>query len=629
MTRVEFVTARLALAAVLAVQATAVVAQAAAPASAPAARRPAAAPARAPMPAPAMAAPAAPVAPAPLPARAAAPACSEVGEVLQIYQLAVGKTSRYRPPSAVLRMVLDEGATGSGVPGGDEPDGPRNAAASGGLVTMAARAPTNSQSVAARPGVGDIAVRLLSPTDIYLTGRKIGATNVVMVHAGGACTMLNVQVGMDPSGLQNAIESLLPDEKAKVPEGEGVKVSAAFDSLVLKGMVSDTEVLLRVTDLANAYLRGGETQGNSGAAAANPRIVNMLTVGAPQQVMLEVKVAEVSKNLLDQFGIDFSRAYVPGDGAMVRFLSGIFGGAAGAIGQISRTGPNGVPFSSVDAVVGGQVAGIGGAVGGNVILTPQGYVTQYGTVPGRGVTNSVLNMQKNDGLVKVLAEPTVMAISGQTGSFLAGGKIFIPVAQSNDVGGRTVTLEEKEFGVSVKFTPTVLGNGRINLKVRPEVSELNAGGVTISGVGGSAVLPSFTSRKAETTVQLMDGQSFVIGGLVKNNTTTNIKAFPFLGELPVIGVLFRSTEFQTDRSELVFVITPRLVKPLPANYRLPTDNYVPPTRKELIYEGKAEGQRAAEPTTSLTPPAASTAAPARLPPAPPGGGFDTQTPEKK
>jgi pilus assembly protein CpaC len=554
------------------------------------------------------------------------PACNDVREDPQPYALAVGKTTRYRPASAVVRMVLDDQTSESGVPGALSPAAPAGGTAAPGggsstVVGLTARAPTNSQSVGARPGVGEIAVRLLSPTDIYLTGKRIGAANVVMVHAGGSCTLLNVVVGMDPSGLQAAIDQLLPEERERVPEAERVKVSAAFDSLVLKGTVSDSEALVRVTDLANAYLRGGETNGNSGAAAANPRIVNMLTVGAPQQVMLEVKVAEVSKNLLDQFGIDFSRAYVPGDGSMVRFLSGILGGGPGILGQISRTGPNGVPFSSVDAVVGGQVAGIGGAVGGNVILTPQGYVTQYGTVPGRGVTNGVLNMQKNDGLVKVLAEPSVMAISGQTGSFLAGGKIFIPVAQSNDLGGRTVTLEEKEFGVSVKFTPTVLGNGRIHLKVRPEVSELNAGGVTITGVGGSAVLPSFTSRKAETTVQLMDGQSFVIGGLVKNNTTTNIKAFPFLGELPVIGLLFRSTEFQTDRSELVFVITPRLVKPLPADYRLPTDNYVPPTRRELIFEGKAEGQRPAEP--------APTAAPVAVPPPPAGGGFDTRGQEKK
>ena len=174
---------------------------------------------------------------------------------------------------------------------------------------------------------------------------------------------------------------------------------------------------------------------------------------------------------------------------------------------------------------------------------------------------------------------------------------------------RSVTLEEKEFGVSVGFLPTVLDGGRINLEVASEVSELNREGVGINapGIAGLAVLPSFTSRRAKTTVQLMDGQSFAIGGLIKNNTTANIKAFPFLGELPVVGALFRSTEFQTDKSELVFVITPRLVKPLPPNYALPTDNYVPPTRTDVIVHGKLEGRRPDAPPAA---PAAAGSAPA-------------------
>ena len=571
-----------------------------------------------------------------------APSCSEVGEDPQLYHVAVGKTARYKPKLPVARMVLDDQASGSGIPGATDPGAAQGAAPAGGSssganVSMTTTRPrANSQSVGARPGVGDVSVRLLSPTDVYITGKSIGASNVVMLHAGGACTFLNVVVGMDTTGLQNAIDTLLKDEQALVRAEERVTVTAAFDSLVLKGTVSETEALTRVTDLANAYLRGGETNGNSGAAAGNPRIVNMLSVGAPQQVMLEVKVAEVSKRLLDQFGIDFSRAYVPGDGSVMRFLAGVFGGSVGLVGQISGTGPNGVPFSSVDAVVGGTVP-VPGIEGGNVTRTPQGYETTFGTVPGRGVTNGVLNMQKTDGLVRVLAEPTVMAISGQTGSFLACGTIFIPVAQSAGagvgVGNAVVTLEEKDFGISVKFTPTVLGNGRINLKVRNEVSEINPSGVSLRGLSGSAILPSLISRKAETTVQLMDGQSFAIGGLIKNNNITSIKAFPFLGELPVIGALFRSTEFQTDRSELVFVITPHLVKPLPANYRLPTDNYVPPTRQELIWEGRTEGRAPADPAAApvaapaVTLPAADGAA--TVPAAPAGGGFDTQTPEKK
>ena len=540
---------------------------------------------------------------APAPARAVPPSiaglCSRVN-IAPLVHIPVGKSTVLRPASPVTRILLGN---------------PENARAARPAENPDAKKDDGSKAPALdiRPGVADVDVLLLAPTEVYLLGKTIGSTNVVMLDRAGTCTAFDVVVGMDTTALQAVIAQLLPGEKE-------IRVTPAFDSIVLSGVVSDTEALSRTIDLANAYVRTG-----AGDSQRNPRIVNMLEVGAPQQVMLEVKVAEISKALLDKFGIDFARAYVPGDSSMMRFLSGIFGGAAGAIGQISGTGGNGVPFSSVDTVVGGTVP-LPGVSGGNVTVTYDAttgrptYTTSYGTVPGRGVTNGVLNMQKTDGLVKILAEPTVMAISGQTGSFLAGGKIFIPVSQeSSNGGGRTVTLEEKEFGVSVKFTPTVLGNGRINLRVRPEVSELNVAGVQISAGGVNAVLPSFTSRKAETTVQLMDGQSFAIGGLIKNNTTTNIKAFPFIGELPVVGALFRSTEFQTDRSELVFVITPRLVKPLPANFRLPTDGYVPPTRSELILGGKLEGQRNDDAAAGA---AAGAGTPAVAPPA--QGGFDKE-----
>jgi pilus assembly protein CpaC len=525
--------------------------------------------------------------------------CGRV-DIAPLVQIPVGKSTVIKPLKPIATILLGN---------------PENARAARPGTVTAEKKEEKGDSPAAnlRPGVADVDVLLLGPREIYLLGKTIGSTNVVMLDREGGCTAFDVVVGMDTTALQQAIDQLLPDEKS-------VRVSHAFDSVVLSGVVSDSEALMRVVDLANAYV------GAAPGAAKNPRIVNMLQVGAPQQVMLEVKVAEIAKSLLDSFGIDFSRAYVPGDGSMVRFLSGIFGGTSAIAGQISGTGPRGVPYSSVDTVIGGSVNGVGsnGLAGsalttGNVTsaIDQNGrivYTTTYGTVPGRGVSNVNLNMQKNDGLVKVLAEPSVMAISGQTGSFLAGGKIFIPIAQTDNAGGRTISLEEKEFGVSVRFTPTVLGGGRINLRVRPEVSELNGTGVTIAGAGISTVLPSFTSRKAETTVQLMDGQSFAIGGLIKNNTTTNIKAFPFLGELPIIGVLFRSTEFQTDKSELVFVITPRLVKPLPADYRLPTDNYTPPSRTDLILHGRVEGDRPAE-----------GAAPVR---SPAQGGFDPGTERK-
>ena len=548
-----FTVARIAIAVGLAVQACGAAAQAPAHRGKPAQR-----------------AASAPAAPAP---QSSAVPCNRV-EIAPAVNVPVGKSTVIKPATPVARILLGNPENARAARPAEKPEQKKDES-------------VKAEPAAMRPGVADVDVLLLGSSEIYLLGKSIGTTNVVMVDRSGTCTAFDVVVGMDTGALQATIQQLLPAER-------GVKVSSAFDSVVLSGSVSDSEALVRVTDLANAYVRGADGAGgaNGSSAGRNARIVNMLEVGAPQQVMLEVKVAEVSKSLLDTFGIDFTRAYAAGDGSMIRFLSGIFGGTAGVVNQVSGTTGALIGGGSASSTSNGLGTSFSAAPVGNVNL---GSNPQIPLVAGKNTTTITANMQKTDGLVKVLAEPTVMAISGQTGSFLAGGKIFIPVSTTDSGGGRTVTLEEKEFGVSVKFTPTVLGGGRINLRVRPEVSELNSTGVTITGVGVSAVLPSFTSRKAETTVQLMDGQSFAIGGLIKNNTTTNIKAFPFLGEVPVLGSLFRSTEFQTDRSELVFVITPRLVKPLPPDYRLPTDAYVPPTRKELILDGRTEG--AAQPST--------------------------------
>lgn len=523
--------------------------------------------------------------------------CGRV-EIAPVVQVSVGKSTVLRPASPITRVLLGDPTGSRGArPVEAKGKGDDDAGGGGGEDKL-------------RPGVAEVDVLLLSPTEVYLLGKSIGSTNVVLLDREGRCTAFDVVVNMDTAALQTVIGQLLPEES-------GVRVASAYDSVVLMGVVSDSGAVARVMDLANAYVRGSGGGAGASVMGANPRIVNMLSTGAPQQVMLEVKVAEVSKALLDRFGINFSRAYVAADGSMLRFLSGIFGGAAGAIGQISDTGAKGVPLSSVDAVVGGTVP-IPGTSGGNVTVDASGvHTTEFGTVPGRGVTNATINAQKTDGLVKILAEPTVMAISGQKGSFNAGGKIFIPVAQDSGTGGRTITLEEKEFGVSVAFLPTVLDGGRINLDVAAEVSELNREGVGISapGVNGLAILPSFTSRRASTTVQLVDGQSFAIGGLIRNNNSANIRAFPILGELPIIGALFRSTEFQTDKSELVFVITPRLVKPLPPDYALPTDNYVPPTRSDVHLHGRLEGRspQAGAPSEAAVPADAA-----------PAGGFEVK-----
>jgi pilus assembly protein CpaC len=406
-------------------------------------------------------------------------------------------------------------------------------------------------SPAARVAVGDSHVAdviLINPRELYVLGRAVGTTNLILWQKNGDTMVADLTVSLDTVALQDGIDKLTGAKGM-------VKVSAAADSLILAGNVPDVVMADRVLSMANAYLsrnraaataagaQAVQAQNNSGSSelVISPKIINMMTIAAPQQVMLEVKVAEVSKSLVDQLGASLGVSHTIGNWTYT-LLSNLLTGNPSLADAFNRRNGN---FLTIDA-------------------------------------------QKRDGLVKMLAEPNLMAISGQEASFLAGGKIFIPVKTGNN---GEISLEEKEFGVSVKFLPTVLEGGRINLKVAPEVSDLNRQGVGISATGSSttAILPSFTTRRASTTVQLFDGQSFAIGGLIKNNVTANINAFPLLGEVPVLGALFRSSDFQTDRSELVFIVTPHLVKPLPADYKLPTDPYIEPSRSEFFLGGKMEG----------------------------------------
>lgn len=408
------------------------------------------------------------------------------------------------------------------------------------------------EAVQAR-SVGNPAVlqaMLVAPDTLYVVGVDIGSSNMIVQGRSGMCNVVEVVVGIDPTALQQALAALLPDQK-------NIQVSAAGDTLVLSGTVDDAPTVARVLELAAAFVRrpaqaleGARREGadsnaatqtaNASAAQASTRIVNFLNVGAPQQVMLEVKIAEVSKSLLEKLEAN---------------LALNFGGGSWA-GALNTSFVSGTLKSLLNI---GRASGNHGGIAAD----------------------------KQDALVRMLAEPTVMAISGQEGSFLAGGRIFVPVAQDNN----KVTLEEKEFGVGLRFTPTVLAGGRINLRVAPEVSEISREGIgiTAAGFSGAAILPLFTTRRAATTVELFDGQSFAIGGLIKNSQTNSIHGLPILGELPVLGALFRSTDFQQDRTELLFVVTPHLVQPLPANYKLPTDSVTPPSRARLFLGGQLEG----------------------------------------
>lgn len=407
--------------------------------------------------------------------------------------------------------------------------------------------------------VADVDINLLSPTEMFVLGKKSGSMNVVLQSADGRCTVKDLIVTLDPNTLQAKLAELLPDEK-------DIKVRGAENALVLSGKVSDAIKLDEVMSLATSYGDG-------------KKVVNMLRVSTPQQVMLEVKIAEVSKTLLDKFGLDFSRLTTSADGLTSQIVSGIIGGGAGALGRFTDNLAPGYVTGLANSGVAGSVGSATATLGD----PKYGFPTKNATLVG-------IDAQKKDGFVRVLAEPNIMAISGQQASFLSGGKIFIPVAQNNNGGGTTITLEEKEFGVGLKFMPTVLDGSRVNLKLVSEVSELSQTGSPFTTFNGfTAVLPSMSTRRVDTTVQLSDGQSFAVAGLIKNNMTETLSRFPGLGEVPILGALFRSTEFQNDQTELMFIVTPRMVKPLPPNAALPTDNHVPPSRADVLFMGKAEG----------------------------------------
>jgi pilus assembly protein CpaC len=414
------------------------------------------------------------------------------------------------------------------------------------------------------PQVAD--VTLISNRELYLIGKTFGSTNVMLWHQGGGTTVLDMVVQIDTASLQEQMRLLLPTEKR-------IEVKSASESIVLSGSASSALRVTEAMDIAEGFIRAysrslnlpnaantladAVAQGGRNAAGAappvaaggarglvgQPKVINLLKIDQPMQVMIDVKIAEVARTVIDKLGASVNGSRSNGD---IKWS---------LISSLSSLSSSGIGLSRQD---------------------------------GRGFS---LDAQKQDGVVKILAEPSLVAISGQEASFLAGGKIFIPVAQENRNGGTTITLQEKEYGVSLKFLPVVLDKGNISLQIAPEVSELVQAGNPFSSVNGvTSILPGFTTRRANTSVILGDGQSLAIAGLIKNNVTETIKKFPGLGELPILGALFRSTEFEADRSELLIVITPRLIKALDAEPALPTDAFLPAGRGQIYGRGALEGK---------------------------------------
>lgn len=365
----------------------------------------------------------------------------------------------------------------------------------------------------ANPEVADTVV--LSPTQIYVTGKTIGLTNLTLWNESGKMTgMYDVVIAPDVARLKENLHKTLPDEN-------GIMVRSDHDHITLSGTASNANNLNRALSMAEAY--------------APKKVVNGMQVGGVQQVMLEVRVAEMNRELIKRIGVNFS-------GVGNDFFGLSILGNLTSIASLAYTG--GTP-----AVAQGVTQAIQGAFGFNA-----GGTTWVGFI----------DALKEENLLKVLAKPTLMALNGQEAAFLAGGEFPIPVPQTFGL----VTIQFKKFGVGLIFTPNILDSKHINLNVSPEVSELDfQNALRTQGF----TVPAITTRRASTTIELADGQSFAIGGLLRDNVKESIKKVPFLGEVPILGALFRSSSFQKNETELVIIVTPHLVKPLDMNAQtLPT-----------------------------------------------------------
>ncbi|MBB3764694.1 type II and III secretion system protein family protein [Sphingomicrobium lutaoense] len=379
----------------------------------------------------------------------------------------------------------------------------------------------------------------LSDQSLYVLGKTVGTTSLTLYDARNRLiAVVDVMVGPDVTGLKRQLAQLLP--------GDQVGARMINDSIVLEGIVSSSIAADRAIQVAETYAPG--------------KVVNMMSIGSSQQVMLEVRFSEVRRSALKDMGVGL---FISDDD---------FAGAIGE-GASLTPGDGNSQFGNGDLSIGSIVDSFG-------ILT--GSFTAFGAD-----ISAALDALERKGVVTTLAEPTLVALSGETASFLAGGEFPIPVAQSSDAGGSAISVEFKTFGVSLAFTPTVLADGVINMIVAPEVSSIDtSASVAINGI----VVPGLQTRRAMTTVELRDGQSFALAGLIRRDFSDTVRQFPILGSIPIIGSLFRSSGFQRQDTELVIVVTPRLVRPVAAGrHVLPTDRATPPDEIDFFLLGKTDG----------------------------------------
>jgi len=397
----------------------------------------------------------------------------------------------------------------------------------------------------ADPKIADL--KVITPTQLLLTSRNVGTTDLTLWNKRDEALVIALLVTRNLDRLRSQLLEFFPNEK--------ISVSAAGDLIVLSGEVSDVRVPDRAAEVAQLH---------------SDKIANLIKVVGNQQVQLEVKFAEVSRNGLRELGLNIFHQDAGG-----RFVAGM-------------TAPSVPPDAFFTGIPGTGTAGKppvqSPAVGG-------GFSLFFSGLPNFPFS-AILTALESSGLAKLLAEPTLVALSGQEAKFLVGGEFPIPMS----TGFGQVSVQWKKFGIILNFTPTVIADGALHLKLQTEVSDVDASrSVTVGGFS----IPGLTSRQSETTIRLADGQSFAIAGLLSDRVRSTVNRIPFLGDLPILGVLFRSVSYQRDESELLVVVTAHLARPVSPHDapRLPTDNELnDPNDIQLFLFGSMGGGGRAEST---------------------------------
>jgi pilus assembly protein CpaC len=376
----------------------------------------------------------------------------------------------------------------------------------------------------ANPDIADVQVK--SPTLIYISAKAPGETVIYAVDASDS-VLLNapILVEHDVSRLRSSLRQLAP--------GERISADSVDGNLVLSGLVSDAGQADKVRALAASI--AGEAKGS--------QVINRMTVATPNQVLLNVRIAEVNLNILKSIGVNWQKI-----GSELSFMTNNPTVVGGVIGSTLRVGK-----------IGGQAV------------------------------SATIEALTQEGLISSLAEPNLVAMSGQTASFLAGGEFPVPIngAASSTGGVPTITVEFKAFGVSLAFTPTVIDANHLNLRVRPEVSELSpVGAVSVPISPGQVVtIPALTVRRAETSVELGSGESFALAGLLMHTSNQLVTKVPWIGDVPILGALFKSDNFQRGETDLVVIVTPYLVNPSPTRLAAPTDGLKLPNDAQRVLFG--------------------------------------------